>query len=161
MGFKHLHIALLACATVVVGCGSGPIVLDVDLPTNQASPFPDLIANNGGVFFQFDPLVANPSNIDDVMMGAPSITFPASLPLLPPDSLNYELTEVNLESSTRYRVLMFGTLDSTNMTTPKYEATGDCPLQLDLKDRNLIHLCLGLTSTNPLCVEQTPFSQCP
>ena len=155
--WRYSVIAAFTC--VLLACGSGPLVIDVDLPVNQNSPFEQLTKNNGGIFFQFDLLVAQPNFVNDLDANGTSIRFPSGTLLLPPTSNTYDLTEVQLDPNRFYRVRMFGQFKGS--TNPEYTAVGDCPLKRSLKTSNTIVLCLGASGTSPLCVDETLFKDCP
>ncbi len=165
---------LVIMSLLSAACGSGPILIDVDTPVNQVSPFAvppqafseTLTTTSGAcVFFQFDPLNPLPTSISD-LSGGSSIVFPDQP--ADPDNVSYDVSAAPLDPDTFYRVTMFGSIDpagcvGSTASVPKYQSLSDCPLKLSLGDENNVHLCLGVISATetPLCTDLLPFSSCP
>jgi hypothetical protein len=147
-------------ALLLAGCGDNTAVIDIDLPIDQASPFVELNQGTGSVFFQFDPLQNNPTSINDLDGSKTGVQFPKEQPFLQPDKSSYDISEINLDDDTFYRVTLFGILSPTD-TVAKYKGVGDCPLKKSLGASNLVHVCFGLATGTPICPDQVKFDDCP
>ena len=151
-------VALLACAQL--SCGKGPTVIDIDLPVNQASPFDELLNTPAAsIFFQFDPLSSNATSINDIT-GIGGITFPTDTGFQP-NSTSFDISQVPIDDNTAYRVTVLGSIDGLFSLNAKYRGVADCPLIKRLGEDNVLNVCFGLSTLTAVCVDTTPFANCP
>ena len=160
-------IAILFLSVLgIFSCGSSERVpVDIDLAVNQSvNPFQTIqsgidAGTSRGLYFQFQPLNAPPSGIEDLQPTGVLQSFPEQTQAgRSPENNSFDVDTSDLDKNTYYRVSVIALDISGNRT---HEGVADCPLLISLGSCNNVTVCFGVVGTTPLCPESDAFTFCP